>query len=246
MTETHSSKAAERGEPGYVWRFGQDRRLQMVLQWSDLSGRVLDNGSGLGTWIKAFEPYGGRNFGLEVEIERIESSVTRGDGVLQGVGEKLPYADNSFDTIFSNEVIEHVDDDRECMREMVRVLKPNGRIIMFCPNRWYPVEQHGIYWRGDYKFGNIPLVNYLPNVLRDRLAPHVRTYSKRKLRQLYQDLPLEERYYGRIFGGYDNIAYRRPKLGKLIRQILYTAEKTPFSVLGLAHFVVLEKIDGSA
>lgn len=241
MTASYSQKAAERGEPGYVWRSGQDRRLQMVRQWSDLSGRVLDNGSGLGTWIRAFKEFGGDVFGLEVEIERIRESVTTGNGVIQSVGEYLPYASSSFDTIFSNEVIEHVADDQLCMAEMVRVLKPGGRLIMFCPNRWYPVEQHGIYWKGEYKFGNIPLVNYLPNVWRDQLAPHVRTYTKRNLRALYQDLPVKELHHGRIFGGYDNIVHRRPTLGKTIRKVLYTAERTPFAVLGISHFVVLEK-----
>ncbi len=213
----------------------------MVLEWSDLQGRVLDNGCGLGTWIRAFEEFNGDVFGLEVEFERLTESVTQGKGVLQGVGETLPYATNSFDTIFSNEVIEHVADDAVCMAEMVRVLKPGGRIIIFCPNRWYPVEQHGIYWRGEYKFGNIPLVNYLPDVWRDKLAPHVRTYSKRKLRKLYRDLPVTEIHHSRIYGGYDNIVNRRPQLGKLIRRVLYGAEKGPLAVLGISHFLVLEK-----
>lgn len=213
----------------------------MVREWSTLSGRVLDCGSGLGTWMHAFGRFGGDVFGLEVEFERITQSITQERGVVQAVGETLPYADGSFDTVFSNEVIEHVADDRLCLKEMVRVLKPGGRIIIFCPNRWYPVEQHGIYWRGRYKFGNIPLINYLPDIWRDKLAPHVRTYSKRKLRQLYHDLPVREIHHRRIFGGYDNIVYRKPTLGKLIRNVLYTSESTPFAVLGISHLVVLEK-----
>jgi SAM-dependent methyltransferase len=100
------------------------------------------------------------------------------------MGETLPFASESFDFVFSNEVIEHVADDRLALAEMVRVTKGNGRILIFCPNRWYPVEQHGIYWRGRYKFGNIPLVNYLPNALRNRLAPHVRTYTRHNLLDL--------------------------------------------------------------
>jgi hypothetical protein len=39
----HSDKAALRGEPSYVWRAGQERRLQMIAQWAQLDGaRVLD------------------------------------------------------------------------------------------------------------------------------------------------------------------------------------------------------------
>ena len=95
--------------------------------------------------MHAFGRFGGDVFGLEVEFERITQSITLERGVIQAVGETLPYADGSFDTVFSNEVIEHVADDRLCLREMVRVIKPGGRIIIFCPNHWYPIEQHDIY-----------------------------------------------------------------------------------------------------
>ena len=232
MSQTHSSLAALRGEPGYVWRSGQERRLQMILQWADLSGRILDNGCGLGTYLNAFAPHSEQRFGLEVEFERGVQARPHSNGIVQAVGETLPFASNHFDFIFSNEVIEHVADDRLCTVEMVRTLRPGGRLIIFCPNRWYPVEQHGIYWRGQYKFGNIPLVNYLPNVWRDRLAPHVRTYTAHGLRELFKGLPAKEIHHTRIFGGYDNIEHRLPRAGRAIKKSLYALEKTPLRVLG--------------
>ena len=76
---THSDKAAERGEPGYVWRSGQDRRLDMIRRWSDLNGRILDNGTGLGTYLEAI----GRispdslRIGLEIEHERAVAALAR-------------------------------------------------------------------------------------------------------------------------------------------------------------------------
>ena len=240
---THSDKAAERGEPGYVWRAGQDRRLEMIRKWSDLGGRILDNGAGLGTYLEAcgrVNPDSLR-IGLEIEFDRAVEALERADGIALGVGERLPFADDTFDLILSNEVIEHVADDRAYAAEMARVLRPGGRIALFAPNRWYPVEQHGIYWRGEYHFGNKPLVNYLPDPLRNHLAPHVRTYSAGALRHLFHDLPLRELHYGRIFGGYDNIVRRSPRLGGTIRRALYAAEGTPFAALGLSHFLVLEK-----
>ena len=240
---THSDRAAARGEPGYVWRSGQERRLAMIRRWSDLSGRILDNGTGLGTYLEAF----GRanpdslRVGLEVEFDRALVARARADGIVLGVGERLPFADDTFDLILSNEVIEHVADDRAAAAEMARVARPGGRIVLFAPNRWYPVEQHGIYWRGEYHFGNEPLVNYLPNPLRDRLAPHVRAYTAHGLRALFAGLPLRVLQHGRIFGGYDNIVRRSPRLGGAIRGALYAAEGTPLAVLGLSHFLVLEK-----
>jgi len=238
---TEASKSALRGEPGHVWRSGQERRLGKIQQWIDLSGRILDNGCGLGTYLEAFGRFSQQRFGLEVEFDRALVSRSRSDGVIQGISERLPFPNSTFDFVLSNEVIEHVTDDALVVFEMVRVSKAGGRILIFCPNRWYPVEQHGIYWRGNYHFGNKPFVNYLPNSLRNRLAPHVRAYTKGDLFQLFSDLPVSVVHYSRIFGGYDNIETRWPKAGKTLKKALYSAEETPLSVLGLSHLVILEK-----
>ena len=213
----------------------------MIRQHADVSGRILDDGCGLGTYLAALNPYSSSRFGIEVEADRAAHALKRATGVALGVGEALPFPDGCFDFVLSNEVIEHVADDRRYAAEMVRVTRPGGRILVFCPNRWYPVEQHGIFWRGNYKFGNIPLVNYLPRPLRNRLAPHVRTYSATDLRRLFRQLPAEIVHQSRIFGGYDNIEARSLRLGSLLKRVLYAAESTPLQALGISHLLVLEK-----
>jgi SAM-dependent methyltransferase len=213
----------------------------MIQRWADLSGRILDDGAGLGTYLAAFAPYSDQRFGLEIEAERARIAKTRATGVALGVGEALPFPDNSFNFVFSNEVIEHVQDDTRYAREMVRVARPGARILIFAPNRWYPVEQHGIFWRGEYRFGNIPLVNYLPTPLRNRLAPHVRTYTARDLRRLFHALPVRVVHHSRIFGGYDNIEARWSRFGRLLKRILYSMEGTPLQALGISHLLVLAK-----
>lgn len=242
MSGTYSNQAALRGEPSYVWRSGQERRLNLMHEWVDLHGRILDNGCGLGTYLSALAPFSNQRFGLEVEQERAIKALSAATGIAQAASEHLPFAAGTFDLVFSNEVIEHVVDDALYAAEMVRVIKPGGRILLFCPNRWYPVEQHGIFWRGQYKFGNIPLVNYLPDSMRNRLAPHVRTYTRRSLFALFRPLPVRFVHHERLFGGYDNIAYRWPQFGRLLRKSLYAAEKTPLAALGLSHLLVLEKL----
>ncbi len=74
-----------------------------------------------------------------------------------------------------NEVIEHVGNDRDTIREALRVTKPGGRVVIFAPNRYYPFETHGVYLGKKYVFGNIPLVNYLP----DAAAQQARTARPR-------------------------------------------------------------------
>ncbi len=244
MSNTYSDKAALRGEPSYIWRAGQERRLHMIQKAAAerTQGVVFEIGVGLGAYLSRLAENAQQALGLDVEHERTVTAHQLVDQVICGVGEDLPFPANSFDLILSNEVLEHVQDDRKSIKEMVRTLKPGGRMTIFCPNRGYPFETHGIFWKGNYRFGNIPLVNYLPTPWRNQLVPHVRAYSSSQLKKLFTGLPVKFIQRSIIFGAYDNIIARRPGLGKIIRGFLQFLEKTPFQVLGLSHFWVVEKL----
>ena len=243
MAERDLEKAALCGEPSYIWRAGQERRLHMIQSAAGerLKGSVLENGCGVGVYLERLVRYGGMVVGLDYEFERLRQAHQLADHVLGAGGEALPFQNNSFDAILSHEVLEHVQDDRTCVQEMVRVLRTGGRIAIFVPNRGYPFETHGIYWRGHYRFGNIPLANYLPRRLRDRLAPHVRIYTRRDLERLFARLPVKVVQQTIIFGAYDNIIARWPRFGRALRAILQWLEKTPARFFGLSHFWAVEK-----
>ncbi|MBV6394506.1 MAG: Ubiquinone biosynthesis O-methyltransferase [Anaerolineales bacterium] len=246
MIQRNLDKAALRGEPSYLWRAGQARRLQMILNAAGgrIQGTILENGCGVGMYVEKLAARGGRVTGLEYDFERAREARARSPQILNAAGEAVPFPDSTFDLILSHEVIEHVQDDRAAIQEMTRLLVPGGRAVIFCPNRGYPVETHGIYWRGKYHFGNKLFVNYLPRVWRDRLAPHVRVYSKRDLEKLFTGLPVHFIERTIIFGAYDNIIARFGPLGTFLRAILQWLEKTPLKILGLSHFWVVEKNGG--
>ncbi|HEY3344881.1 MAG TPA: class I SAM-dependent methyltransferase [Anaerolineaceae bacterium] len=242
-------KAAERGVPSLVWRAGQDRRLEMIAAALDgrRPERVLVDGCGIGAYAERLTLLAGQVLGLDIEVERvIEASANPPLGerrviYLGGAGEYLPFADDTFALVLSHEVLEHVQDDRAAIREIVRTLCPGGRLVLFCPNRGYPFETHGFYWRGAYHFGNIPLINYLPRRWRDRLAPHVSIYTRGDLERLFAGLPVRFVERRIIFGAYDNVIARRPRLGRLLRSALQWLERPPFQIFGLSHFWVVEK-----
>lgn len=243
MNQRDLDKAALRGEPSYVWRAGQERRLDMIVRAAGdrVEGFVLENGCGVGMYVEKLSAFGGSVIGLEYDRERAAEARTRSAHIVNAAGEDLPFPSSTFDLILSHEVIEHVQNDKAAVREMVRVLKPGGRIVLFCPNRGYPFETHGIYWRGKYYFGNKPFVNYLPRPWRNRLAPHVRVYSSQDLEELFADLPVRFIERTIIFGAYDNLIARFGTAGKLLRAILQFLEKTPLRGLGLSHFWVAER-----
>lgn len=244
---TADDKSALRGNPSYVWRAGQERRLQMVRRWVPLEGRrVLDVGCGLGMYTAAFRRYTPDVYGVEIEWERARRAWKEGRsaGVAVAPGEALPFPDQSFDLVFNHEVLEHVADDARVAAEMVRVCRVGGHVVTFCPNRWYPFETHGCYWRGRYSFGNKPFINYLPDPLRNRLAPHVRAYTARRLWRLFAEQPVRRVYHGRVFAGYDNIVARWPAFGRWLQRVSYALERTPLQVLGLSHLMVVERVEG--
>ncbi len=226
-----------------MWRQGQQRRLEMIRRAAGerVQGNVLENGCGVGMYLEQLARSGGHAVGLEYDFERAAQAVQRSPEVVNAASEGLPFCSETFDLILSHEVIEHVQDDRAAVEEMVRVLRPRGRIALFCPNRGYPFETHGIYWRGKYSFGNKLFVNYLPRRWRDELAPHVRIYSSGDLERLFRGLPVRIVERTVLFGAYDNIIARAPALGKALRSGLQFLERTPLRSLGLSHFWVIEK-----
>jgi len=159
MISRDFEKAALRGEPSYVWRAGQQRRLEMIIHAAGerIKGRLLENGCGVGMYVEYLVPFGGTVIGLEYDFERAAEAGINSPHILNAAGESLPLPSATFDLILSHEVIEHVQDDRAAICEMIRVLrspdlasgKPGGRAIIFCPNRGYLFETHGIYWRAN-------------------------------------------------------------------------------------------------
>jgi SAM-dependent methyltransferase len=237
-------KAIALGHPSYVWGFGQERRLDLIRRFVPLEGRsILDVGCGLGMYVRAFRRFSQDVHGVDIDPEKVAEASQELPNLRVAPAEQLPYPDERFDVVLSHEVIEHVDDDRQALAEAVRVLRqPGGRLVIFCPNRLYPFETHGAYWRGEYHFGNIPLVNYLPDRWRARFCPHVRAYTSGDLRCLLRGLPVEIVTHTQIYPGYDKVVRRRPALGRLLRGFTYFLEHTPLRAFGLSHFLVAARI----
>jgi SAM-dependent methyltransferase len=241
VKRTPSEDAATLGEPSYVWRSGQERRLQLIRRYVPLEGTwILDVGCGIGTYVKRFRDFSPHVYGIDVSAKRLAESTM--PNLVAAAGEALPFGDETFDVLVFNEVIEHVADDRQTIEDALRVLRPGGHIVIYAPNRLYPFETHGWFIRGKYRFGNIPFVNYLPDRWRNKLVPHARAYGSKDMLRLIKGLPMRVVVHTYVYPGFDNVAARTPRIATNVRNLLYWAEGTKARSFGISHFLVLEKL----
>jgi SAM-dependent methyltransferase len=104
-----------------------------------VTGKVLDIGCG----NKPYRPW----FNLAAEYIGLDISTDRSQPDIIGLGHTLPFEDASFDTVVAFQVLEHVPDPFAVIKEVHRVLKPNGRLIATAPQAWRIHEAPHDYFR---------------------------------------------------------------------------------------------------
>lgn len=127
-----------RVEESHWWFVGRRTILssfveRIVKALPNTHPRILDVGCGTGANLEMLSQFGSAE-GVDVSAEALEFCQTRGlTNVRLGEAEHLPYEDDSFDLVTGLDVVEHLDDDVGGLKEMKRVLRPNGRALLFVP-----------------------------------------------------------------------------------------------------------------
>ena len=125
-------------EERHWWYVGRRRIIRSLVEkicstLDNSNPRILDVGCGTGANLKMLAEHG-RAEGVDISQQAVDFCHERGlESVKLGAAEDLPYEDDSFDLVTALDVIEHLDDDVAGLREMRRVLRPDGRLLLFVP-----------------------------------------------------------------------------------------------------------------
>lgn len=163
------------------------RRVKTIFEWLEPQDgdRILDGGCGRGFYPRFIRHVtDARVTGVELEWLPLNiAQQTLQDDAYVSLAKAnlyhLPFASCTFDKAILSEVLEHVDDDVQALREVKRVLQPGGLIAITVPNVHYP-----FWWD--------PINRTLEDVFNTRIrkgplaglwANHVRLYSAPQLRE---------------------------------------------------------------
>lgn len=156
------------------------RIIILLKDYKPVSAKVLDLGCGIGLTLGILGQEYQNAIGCDISDHALEGTmamlkqVGAKNKVIKYNGKKLPFRANTFDAVLSLEVIEHAPDPILMLKEIQRVLKKNGILIITTPNKWWPIETH-------FK---LPFLSYLPTILADlyiRLTKKGDSYENIKL-----------------------------------------------------------------
>jgi len=119
-------------EDRHWWFVGRRRLVTDLLARAGARGRILDLGCGTGGVLQHLGPFGSA-IGLDPAVEAAQYCRRRDVPMVVGSGLELPFADASFDVVLALDVIEHVPDDVALLREVRRVLRPGGVLLVTVP-----------------------------------------------------------------------------------------------------------------
>ncbi len=129
-----------------------DGRWSIIRERMKKESRILDMSCGCGTFLLYGLHNGWDVWGIEPEtwkrsyyrmkIQAAGYSSRYAQRFIAALGETLPFADSSFDLVTTYQTLEHVQDVRACMQEMLRVLKPGGILYIIAPDYSGWLEPH--------------------------------------------------------------------------------------------------------
>lgn len=154
--DRHSSQYNPPLEARYDILAGRVGRVQRILDVGCGDGYLMGRVSACGNSVVGIDPAA---VGVALAADRLRHF--RNCTVVQGSAYNLPFGDGYFDVVLLADVIEHLERPAKSLREMTRVLAPNGTLLVTTPK-----------WRPDRKWDPQHVREYQPEELNTCLKAH--------------------------------------------------------------------------
>src|ERR1017187_8131380 len=107
----------------------------LIQKYLSPGARLLD--AGCGRYLKFSKEWAGTAEVVGIDLEStLETANNRPPFGVRGDLNRLPFPACCFDLVISRSVVEHLEDPGQVFREMYRVLKPGGKVILLTPNKY--------------------------------------------------------------------------------------------------------------
>lgn len=143
------------------WWF-KSRRNIIIKLIQDKNPKILEVGCSSGALIKDLNNEGFKNVqGIDKSREAIKQCKKLNVQIMDG--EKTKFKENSFDILIASDILEHIKNNNQALKEWNRILKENGKIILFVPALQFLWGKH------------------------DEINQHYKRYSKKELKELMKN-----------------------------------------------------------
>ncbi len=105
----------------------------------DSNSVILDFGCGEGKRVYEYRNAGFNSFGVDINLNHANDLLRL---IHATNGYRIPFNDETFDFVFSEQVFEHVQDYASALSEIWRILKPGGFSLHLFPSKYIPIEPH--------------------------------------------------------------------------------------------------------
>jgi ubiquinone/menaquinone biosynthesis C-methylase UbiE len=176
--------------------------------------------------------------GVDVAPDRIVTARESYPGIPFYAAAEHVFPDDSFDGVFMNEVFEHVADEDETLRDVCRMLRPGGHLIIISPNRGFPFECHTLHIGTWSSTRPTPFIPWLPKSLTEKWVS-ARNYWPAKLRRRIEVNGFTIVESGFIMPVFEGIPWLPPGMSEQFRRHISSIERFPgIRRLGVSNLVV--------
>lgn len=245
MIKMPNLKNIQLGAPIEYGYLGIKRRLDLIKKYVDLNDKyLLDVGAGNGAQTFEFLKYAKKCIAIDVERERLKlfqhqlkRKRIRNCEIRWMGATNLDFPNETFDIITCIETLEHIRNQEKALREMWRVLKNNGDLILSVPNKWWIFETHSanlplLPWN------RVPFFSWLPKRIHDRYA-YARIYTSKEIINLIKKIKFRYIKIEMMMPPLDKL--KNKFLQKILREVIFKLEKTPLRIFGSSIFVFAKK-----